>query len=161
MKNSLIITIIVLAAFPITGLIGMSTINAQHAMALTAMVWLQTIYGAAIILNWSVVAANFAGHTKRSTVNGLNFACYYAGNFIGPFLFIPSEAPRYRTTMIVLVSLIALGVLATASLGLIMWRDNKQRDRAAVGGDQHATDAAIEGFTDRTDKENRAFRYRL
>jgi hypothetical protein len=77
--NTLVIVIIV-ALFPgIAGMIGIATIDLSHQLALTACSWLQGIFGVSIILTWDLVATNIAGHTKRTTVNGLEFCCYAAG----------------------------------------------------------------------------------
>ncbi|KAI8229273.1 putative transporter [Colletotrichum sp. SAR 10_86] len=128
----------VLAGVPsIAGIIGIALIPLEHPLALTACCWLLGVIGAAIILNWSIVAANFAGHTKRMTVNGVNFICYAAGNIIGPFMFDPDEAPRYMSAI-----------------------------KALCGGEHvnagHGDTKVNEvGFTDRTDKENPHFRYKL
>jgi hypothetical protein len=58
-----------------------------------ACTWIMPITGLCIILTWSLVAANIAGHPKRTFVNGLEFMGYAAGNIFGLFLFIPTEAP--------------------------------------------------------------------
>ncbi|PVI00083.1 putative MFS allantoate transporter [Periconia macrospinosa] len=90
-KNMTIITICLVHIPSIVGIIGVATINISHRLALTACCWLLGIVGAAIILNWSVIAGNFAGHTKRMTINSANFIFYAAGNVIGPFMFVPEE----------------------------------------------------------------------
>ena len=77
--NMLIITIIVALLPGIAGMIGIATIDLSHQLALTACSWLQGIFGVSIILTWDLVATNIAGHTKRTTVNGLEFCCYAAG----------------------------------------------------------------------------------
>lgn len=161
-RNRTIIIILVLAIFAIVAMVGFSTIPADQKMALTSCTWIVSAYGGAIVLNWSIVAANFAGHTKRTTVNGINFLAYWSGNFTGPFIFDPKEAPRYQSATVVLGVMLGVGWLATASMGIWMWNANRRRDAKAAAGD-HAYDASeggIDGFTDRTDKENKSFRYR-
>lgn len=161
-RNRTIIIILVLAMFAIVGMVGFSTIPADQKMALTSCTWIVSAYGGGIVLNWAIVAANFAGHTKRMTVNGINFIAYWSGNFAGPFLFNPKEAPRYPSATIVLGSMLGLGWMATASMGINMWNANRRRDAKTAAGN-HAydpTEGSIDGFTDRTDKENKSFRYR-
>jgi hypothetical protein len=85
------------------------------------------ITGLCIILTWSIVAANIAGHTKRTFVNGLEFVGYATGNIIGPLLFIPKEAPRYPCAIKGLLSVHACAMLFTACLGLVMLRENRKR----------------------------------
>lgn len=161
-RNCTIIIIMVLVSFGIAAIVGWSTIGSEHKMALTACAWIVAVYGASMILNWSIVAANFAGHTKRMTVNGINFVCFWGGNFAGPFIFEPSEAPRYPTATKILGVVMGVGWVITGVMGVIMWNANKRRDAKAAAGDENYQAAAgeLDGFTDRTDKENKSFRYR-
>ncbi|OQV08925.1 hypothetical protein CLAIMM_13132 [Cladophialophora immunda] len=161
-RNRTIVIILVLAIFAIVAMVGFSTIPADQRMALTACTWIVAAYGGAIVLNWAIVAANFAGHTKRTTVNGVNFVAYWVGNFAGPFVFEPKEAPRYPSATTVLGVMLGVGWVATAAMGVWMWHANTRRDAKAAAGD-HSYDPLqgdIDGFTDRTDKENKSFRYR-
>lgn len=160
----------VLAGVPsIAGIIGIALIPLEHPLALTACCWLLGVIGAAIILNWSIVAANFAGHTKRMTVNGVTFICYAAGNIIGPFMFDPDEAPRYMSAIKALCGMYSSCMFFTACIGGLMWWENRKRDArlAEMTGGEHVnaghgdTEVNEVGFTDRTDKENPHFRYKL
>ncbi|KAH8895345.1 MFS allantoate transporter [Thozetella sp. PMI_491] len=167
--NTTIITILLVQIPSLAGVIGIALIPIEHRLALTACCWLLGIIGAAIILNWSVVASNVAGHTKRMTVNGLNFVFYAAGNIIGPFMFNANEAPRYMSAIKALCGVYAACMLFTALIGLSMWLSNMKRDRefrGRTGGDAAVEAAVAEesdelGFHDRTDKENLSFRYKL
>jgi hypothetical protein len=91
-------------------------------------------------------------------VNGLEFVLYATGNIIGPFLFSPSQAPRYLTAIWALVGIEAAGILFTVLMGLWMWRENKNRDKNTEHYPEQGTEA---GFSDHTDMENKAFRYKL
>jgi hypothetical protein len=42
-----------------------------------------------------------------------------------------------------------------------MWNENRQRDRAFASGQIQSVDGELEGFHDKTDGENKAFRYVL
>ena len=159
--NTKIITSLVVYIPPVAGVIGIATISLQHRMALTACCWLLDVGGAALILNWSIVAANFAGHTKRTTVNTINFVFYATGSIVGPFMYRPSEAPRYMTAIRALIGVYAALVSFTACIGLIMWRSNKKRDAEVPPSDASEDAGEESGFLDLTDHENRAFRYTL
>jgi hypothetical protein len=161
-RNITIIIILILAAFAVAALVGFTTIPAEDRWALTSCVWIVNAYGGAIVLNWAIVAANFAGHTKRSTINGINFIAYWGGNFAGPFVFDPNEAPRYHSATKVLGIMLGTGWIVTATMGLNMWNANRKRDAKASAGlaEYVAGDGGIEGFSDKTDKENKSFRYR-
>lgn len=164
--NSLILTTAASLLPPFAGMIGVHLISLDHQLALAACCWLFAVVGAAIILNWSVVASNFAGHTKRMTVNGLNFVFYYGGNIIGPFLFIPAEAPRYPTALKALIGMFVCLIVSTLAIGALMVMENRRRDgiAAAAGESRHESSlqvAGADGFMDHTDKEMGTFRYRV
>ncbi|KAF7544106.1 hypothetical protein G7Z17_g10213 [Cylindrodendrum hubeiense] len=167
-RNTTIICAIAVQVPSLAGIIGIALIPIEHRLALTACCWLLGIIGAAIILNWSVIASNFAGHTKRMTVNGLNFVCYAAGNIVGPFMFRQSEAPRYMGAIKALCGVYASSMVFTALVGADMWLSNKRRDAKARSGeeglsgeDDSTSDSNEAGFRDLTDKENLRFRYKL
>ncbi|KAF9880446.1 hypothetical protein CkaCkLH20_02400 [Colletotrichum karsti] len=167
-RNMTVLMSVLVQVPSLAGIIGIALIPLDHRLALTACCWLLGIIGAAIILNWSIVASNFAGHSKRMTVNGLNFICYAGGNIIGPFMFDPDESPRYMSAIKALCGVYASCMFFTACIGVLMWWENKKRD-ARIGSiagteanDGHDEAEANEvGFSDRTDKENPHFRYKL
>lgn len=161
--NSLVLTIAFAQIPTMAGLIGIKIIPLDKQLPLAACFWLSGTMGAATILNWAVVASNFAGHTKRTTINGLNFAFYYGGNIVGPFLFITSEAPKYPTAVHALVSLFSISILCTLIMGYLMAMENRRRDKAAAENQtiEISDEAAgYDGFTDHTDKEMKEFRYK-
>jgi hypothetical protein len=124
--NSLV-TVVFLGYVPgVAGLIGILMIPLKHQMNLAACAWIMPITGLCIILTWSIIAANIAGHTKRTFVNGLEFIGYTTGNIISPFLFIPKEAPRYPSAIKGLLRVHACAMLFTACLGLVMLRENRK-----------------------------------
>ncbi|EEP78541.1 predicted protein [Uncinocarpus reesii 1704] len=157
--NFLGITIIISCLPGMAGLLGILLTPLKHRYALVGCASLQTIVGSPIVLTWTLPALNVAGHTKRSTVMGLYFICYCAGNIAGPHLFLPSEAPRYTSALRGLLGIYAGGILVQIAYLLLCFWDNKRRDRQAQPTDE--AEAAREGFEDVTDKENRGFRYHL
>ncbi|KAF2102460.1 MFS transporter [Rhizodiscina lignyota] len=155
--NTLVLTIILGFIPGICGMIGIATIDLKHQLSLTACSWLQGIFGVSIILTWDLVGANIAGHTKRTTVNGVEFCFYAAGAIIGPFLFLPQEAPRYITAIKTLCGIYGAAIFFTAIIGVLMVMENRRRS-----GLELAEEVADEqGFTDRTDLENKGFTYKL
>ena len=148
----------ILALLPgLAGMIGIATISLDHQLALTACAWLQNIFVLAIILHWSIVASNFAGNTKRAAANGVLFVFFGIGNIVGPFLFLPEEKPRYLTAIKVLAGMYAGCILMVGCLYVTMATENRRRDRNPM----LEGDGTEEGFADMTDKENKAFRYKL
>lgn len=155
--NSLVITFIFGLIPGIAGMIGIATIPINHHLALAACTWLQPIFGVALFLTWTLIGSNVAGHTKRSMFIGGNFVTFGAGNAIGPFFFLPKEAPRYLTAIKTLAGTYGALVLLTATLGVLMWLANKRRDKE---GEVDAN-SDEQGFLDQTDWENKGFRYTL
>lgn len=133
--NSLVAVVLFGYVPGMAGLIGILTISLEHQMKLAAYAWIMPITGLCIILTWFIVAANIAGHTKRTFVNGLEFVGYAAGNIIGPSLFIPEEPARYPSATKGLLSVHACAMLFTASLGLVMLRENRKRAKEELPAD--------------------------
>ncbi|ERS99605.1 Major Facilitator Superfamily protein [Sporothrix schenckii 1099-18] len=139
------------------GLIGILTIPLSKPLHLAACAWMLPITGLAIILTWTIVAANFAGHTKRTFANGAQFTAYAAGNIISPFFFFPSEAPRYPTAIRALCAIYGVGIFSTILLGIYMWRQNVRRATLPIS-EELVNEA---GFADYTDYENKGFQYKI
>jgi hypothetical protein len=155
--NTIIFVLIIGLLPSLGGMIGIATISTKHKWALVACTWILGFSGLSNILSWSLVAANVAGHTKRTTANGVWFVFYAAGNIIGPFLFKTGEAPWYFTAIKTLCGMIGSCLFCASSLFVILFLENKSR--AALNLPEDIGDE--EGFTDRTDRENKAFRYKL
>lgn len=152
---------LILGCIPgMVGLIGILTIDIKHRYALTAMAWMQNWLGAPLILCWSLPGVHVAGHTKRSTVLGIFFVTYCAGNIGGPHLFLDSEVPRYPTAIRGLLGAYVSLIVMAIGYWAWCWTANKQRDRQGTHGENLAVEG-LEGFDDLTDGENKHFRYRL
>lgn len=116
--------------------------------------------GAALPLMYSLAAANYAGHTKKVTMNALLLMSFCIGNIIGPLTFQPDgkTPPEYIPAKIAIMATGAFAVVVILLLIWLYWLENRRRDReeAAMGGYNHVADSE---FMDKTDKENREFRY--
>ncbi|KAL3420336.1 allantoate permease [Phlyctema vagabunda] len=116
--------------------------------------------GAALPLAYSLAAANFAGHTKKVTINAILLMSFCVGNIIGPLTFQPDgkDPPEYIPAKIAIMATGVLAIMAMAALISVLWLENRKRDREeiAMGGYEHVPDSE---FMDRTDKENQEFRY--
>jgi MFS family permease len=123
--------------------------------------YLTNCIGASLPLIYSWVAANFAGHTKKVTMNAILLMSFCLGNIIGPLTFTGSTAPVYIPAKI---AIMATGVVAIMATLLLLWKyrhENKRRDKELVGvagAPEHVKDSE---FMDMTDKENKEFRYML
>jgi hypothetical protein len=78
-------------------------------------------------------------------------------NIIGPFLFLPQEAPRYITAVKSIAGIYGATIFLSAVLGIIMLLENRRRSKLTL-----TTEAVNEqGFSDFTDLENKGFHYKL
>jgi hypothetical protein len=113
--------------------------------------------GASLPLIYSWVSANFAGHTKKVTMNAILLMSFCLGNIIGPLTFTGDTAPVYIPAKI---AIMATGLVAIGATGALWWLylwENRKRDRQAeAGGVEHVVDSE---FMDLTDVQNREFRY--
>ncbi|TKA43986.1 hypothetical protein B0A54_04749 [Friedmanniomyces endolithicus] len=164
-KDVRCLTIMVVCLIPLGGLLGIRLTSLAHPWSLVGSSWLQGIVGAPIILCWNLLTTNIAGHTKRSVANGLWFVFYAAGNIVGANIFDTREAPRYFSALTGMIVCYCATIALAGFLWVFMAWENKRRDRLLVAGEQTVVDseerAVLDGFKDRTDKENRGFRYGL
>ncbi|KAK4544782.1 hypothetical protein LTR36_004031 [Oleoguttula mirabilis] len=163
-KDVRCLTMIVVSLVPLGGLLGIRLTSLDHRWSLVGSSWLQGILGAPIILAWSLLAANIAGHTKRSLANGLWFTLYASGNTVGANIFSINEAPRYFSALTGMIVCYCAMIAITGFLWAYMAWENRRRD-GAMNGEQTVRGAAeqaiLEGFQDRTDEESKGFRYCL
>lgn len=118
--------------------------------------YLTNCIGASLPLLYSWVAANFAGHTKKVTMNATLLMSFCLGNIIGPLTFRKTDAPDYIPAKITIIVTCAVAIGLVAVLRIYYGRENRRRDR--LGEVMREKD--IE-FLDLTDRENRDFRYKL
>jgi F0F1-type ATP synthase membrane subunit a len=112
--------------------------------------------GASLPLLYSWVSANFAGHTKKVTMNAVLLMSFCLGNIIGPLTFRKGDAPDYIPAKISIIVTCGVAMALAALLRFYYVWENKRRDRMVDGS--HEKDVE---FMDRTDRENIEFRYRL
>jgi MFS family permease len=82
-RNSRCIVLALICLPPLGGLVGIRLTGLDMRWSLVGCTWLQYLVGAPVILSWNLLTTNVAGHTKRSTGNGLWFVFYAAGNIAG------------------------------------------------------------------------------
>lgn len=123
-------------------------------------IYLCGIFGANLSIMYSWAAANYAGNTKKVTINALVLAAYGASNIIGPLTFTGSTAPQYVPAKVAIMATLALASCATLVLRWLYVQENKTRERSALTEGDSDDVRDIE-FLDLTDKENRKFRVSL
>ncbi|KAF3043021.1 hypothetical protein E8E11_001293 [Didymella keratinophila] len=95
-------------------------------------------------------------YTKRSVTSSGMFVGYCLGNFVGPLLFKPQDAPAYDPGFAaVLATSIAAAALAIVYCYVCIW-ENRRRDKS---GTMEGFDNAYDD--DLTDVKNPQFRYTL
>ncbi|KAL1605847.1 hypothetical protein SLS59_002966 [Nothophoma quercina] len=116
--------------------------------------YLTNMTGSFLPLAYSFAACNFAGHTKKVTMNAILLMSFCLGNILGPLTFRNEDAPNYTPAKITIVAVEAT-VLCTVAVLLLYYRfENRRRDAA---GTSHQTDVE---FSDLTDRENKELRYK-
>ncbi|ORY08602.1 major facilitator superfamily domain-containing protein [Clohesyomyces aquaticus] len=122
-------------------------------------IYLTNCIGASLPLLYSWVSANFAGHTKKVTMNAILLMSFCAGNMIGPLTFRKKDAPDFVPAKIAIIVTCAFAGAMTAVLRMYYLWENRGRDKL-VETEGVAHRANME-FLDLTDRENKEFRYRL
>lgn len=114
-------------------------------------------------LAWTLIPLNLAGRTKKTVIGGSTFVSYCAGQMIGTQIFRASDAPRYLRGLTVISVVFAVQILITIAWKLYYNFENARRDKAqAEAGISEEENDAINkqaGAGDKTDLENRSFRY--
>lgn len=159
-RGTLVLTIVATLVPGMSGMIGLATIPLRkgNMMRLIGCAWLQGVFGASYILTWALVSSNVAGHSKKTVVLTVIFVASSAGNIAGPFLFLPREAPRHITALRTLAGVYGACIFFVSLLGLWMLRQNRLRAAHHRLDDQTVDE---EGFSDKTDLENKGFRYKI
>ncbi|KAL4862803.1 major facilitator superfamily domain-containing protein [Aspergillus spectabilis] len=125
---------------------------------LTGLYMSTTFYGS-LVQHYSLLAANIAGHSKKTVVMGTITAMAAFGGFSGPWAYKGSQAAQgYPDGQIATLSLMAASVVAYVILWFYYGYRNTQK--AALLGEQpeSAVDPMI-AFMDVTDRDNPYFRY--
>ena len=120
------------------------------------------MYTASFAMIMSLITANTAGSTKRTTVNALFFVSCCVGNIIGPFAFKTSEAPVYASGITAMLVAYCVEIVALLSFAVYAAFLNKKKEQAAplTGTDSVDDDERVKAsFSDLTDIENPYFRY--
>ncbi|KAG4433626.1 hypothetical protein IFR05_010902 [Cadophora sp. M221] len=147
---------------PLGGFLGIRLTPLEYQWRLVGSTWVLYIFAVGAAISYSLLAANFAGHTKRAFVNGLWFVVWSCGNVAGANFFNTDEAPRYFTGITALLAFTCGTMLMFLVFALYCKWENNRRDRlyGVRNVDGEADDEGIRvGFMDKTDIENKHFRF--
>lgn len=132
----------------------MAWLPADNKAGLLAGNYLTNTVGATLPLLYSWITANYAGHSKKTTMSAIVLMSFCVGNIIGPKTFRAGDAPAYIPAKICIVAFLAFAILLTLLLDAWYKWENKRRDKLGV------IDMPPDWeFMDLTDKQNLHFRY--
>jgi hypothetical protein len=100
-----------------------------------------------------IAVGNTAGHTKKSTISAMVILGYCSGSIMAPLIFKAQQAPSYKSGFEGIAICTIWAGVAPQIVRLILLRRNKKRQ--AEFGDPLFDEA----FTDKTDNQNKYFRY--
>lgn len=149
--------IIPLLAVGILGAALMAFLPAHNKAGKLIGNYLTNALGASLPLLYSWVAANYAGHTKKVTMNAILLMSFCVGNIIGPLTFTAKSAPDYVPAKVTIIVTCAVAIACTVVLRAYYGAVNKRRDAVVEVGEVKRDIA----FADITDRRNKEFRYRL
>jgi len=119
--------------------------------------YFQKLFTATYILNFSMVAENTAGHTKKVLTNAILLVGSTTGSLSGPQL--TKNDPTYAKVKLVMMICPAVCIFIFATIRALNIMENRRRDRlAAEAGLTHVENSE---FMDLTDGENPEFRYSM
>ncbi|WWD21473.1 hypothetical protein CI109_105959 [Kwoniella shandongensis] len=113
---------------------------------------------AVFVLALSLVSGNVGGTTKKVLASAAIFLGVAVGNIVGPYSFLASEAPVYRTGIIVCMASRSAEIVVILLLRICFVLPNRLRDKKFADGDERY-DPNVQEFNDLTDKQNLHFRY--
>jgi ACS family allantoate permease-like MFS transporter len=120
--------------------------------------WITFTYTATWTLSMSVVTANTAGSTKKSTSAAMLLIGYCLGNFIGPFFFRKPQAPRYELGVGMMLTCIGIQLLSIVSLYLLFVARNRKRAAENALSPERIAEGEMRGLGDETDFQNPNFK---
>lgn len=101
-------------------------------------------------------------HTKRAYATAAINAAYALGAIIGPQTFRHQAVPGYRSAKLTLIIVMAVTIVLAPLAAGYFWYMNRNRDRQCEGSRVHENDVDdATAYAGLTDKQNKAFNYRL
>ncbi|KUL82748.1 hypothetical protein ZTR_10908 [Talaromyces verruculosus] len=119
--------------------------------------WMVNTQSVGFTISLVTITSNMAGYSHKAAASVLIFTAYCWGNFAGPFVVKPSQAPEYRGATIGLL----VGYLIKMITHLLLWAYlvymNRSRDKRYGPSDKARSSEA--GMQDKTEFENKDFRF--
>ncbi|KAG0682895.1 hypothetical protein C6P40_001807 [Pichia californica] len=124
--------------------------------------WMINSCSAAFPYAMNLTGQLVSGHTKQSFTNSAVLIAFAVGNIVGPFCFNASDAPKYEHALATIMGCFAVCIVVGAGLGVYIFYENRRRDRLYGNPDKDETlrlEGIINGLKDKTDVENKYFRF--
>lgn len=124
--------------------------------------WMINSCSAAFPYAMNLTGQLVSGHTKQSFTNSAVLIAFAVGNLVGPFCFNASDAPRYTHALATIMGCFAACIVIGAGLGIYIFYENRRRDKLYGNPDEDETlrlEGIIDGLKDKTDSENKNFRF--
>jgi ACS family allantoate permease-like MFS transporter len=131
------------------------TVPRTNIAAILVGYYLMSCFAGMYGMTLLTAGTNTAGHTKKSTVGAVVVLGYCLGNIMAPLIFVAQQAPGYVGGFTGVTICTVYAGIASQLARLILVRRNKNRQEEL--GDPVFDDA----FTDKTDHQNKNFRYLL
>jgi MFS family permease len=160
-ENARLLTMFVCLLPTLAGVIGMWTLPSSVPWGRMVCLWITFTYTATWTLSMSVVTANTAGHTKKSTSAAMLLIGYCLGNFIGPFFFRKAQAPRYELGVGMMLTCLGIQFLSILGLYLLFLSRNRKRAAKNALSADHIAEGQLRGLHNETDLENQNFKVGL
>lgn len=154
--NARCIAVVILIVPTMLGGALMAWLPADNQSGLLAGNYLTNTVGSSLPLLYSWITANYAGHSKKTTMSAIVLMAFCVGNIIGPKTFRDSDAPAYIPAKICIVAFLACAIVLAVALDTFYAWENRRRDK--MGEIEMPKDFEL---MDLTDKENLRFRYLL
>ncbi|KIM79877.1 hypothetical protein PILCRDRAFT_547826 [Piloderma croceum F 1598] len=147
--------ILILCVPAVLGGVLMSFLPETNKKGHLAGMYLIYTIAPSVILTFSWVTANVAGHTKRAVAHALITASLSVGGIIGPQTFQAKDAPQYIPGKITVFASQSAAIMVAVILRLYYGWQNSRKEKTAIAQE---TIKDIE-WLNFTDKENHTFRY--
>ncbi|KAI1137765.1 MFS general substrate transporter [Hypoxylon sp. FL0543] len=142
------------------GAVLLYTLPRENQRGLLGSYYVVQTHGIVGTLTMSLVSSNVAGYTKKATASSMMYVAYCVGQVAAPQLFIPSEAPAYKSAFLAAFICFALCILFSIALRFYLIWENKKRDNHSLcGGELQHSDGEFLDLTDKQQKD--VFRYVL
>jgi MFS transporter, ACS family, allantoate permease len=105
----------------LAGILGLHFLSDAHPWGRLVSLWLCFFFASPYGIGMSLVNANTAGHTKRTTTTALYIIGAGLGSFIGPFFFKAGQEPYYRLGFGMMFIAFALEVVVLVGLFAVLW----------------------------------------